>query len=360
MRRSDLASHCGIRKSSVTSLANELLAQRVLCNELPERPRSPLKFERGQWFAIGVSIGVEAVTFARIDLTGEMFGKFSRPLGARTSGRALLEVVLDGLLELRRDSAHADLGVGIALPGIINPLRGTCSYSINIPQLNDTEVGSFLSKNLGEEVRVENDARASLWSAIWFERLPADYRNVIYLDITSGVGSALLINGVPHAGSTFSAGELGHLKAGDENRACRCGKVDCLETYCSIDALRRDIAGIAPELGSLGSASEIAAAAAGNIVVLNVLDRAMERMSGLLSVLVAYVDPEVILLGNQDPAFYETLVPILRKHLCTRLQGCGAEALNIQVVPSAEDSALRGMAGLIFDRAFREWPAVGP
>ena len=78
---------------------------------------------------------------------------------------------------------------------------------------------------------------------------------------------------------------------------------------------------------------------------------AMEHLSSLLAILVAYFDPDVILLGNQDPRFYEVVVPLLEKHLQQRLQGNYQDTVEMQIVPAAQNSALRGVAGLVIDTA---------
>ncbi|MFC1497084.1 ROK family protein [Verrucomicrobiota bacterium] len=352
LKRTELATKYSIRKSSVTSLVDELITREILCNKIAERPRSPMTFTSGKWFAVAVSVFVEEIHFGRIDLTGKIYDKLTLPLKGE-SQKELLEIISDGIGRMLKINPSRSLGIGIAVPGIVNSNDGICNYAINMPQLRDAKIGAYIKSKFNQSVMVENDVRASLWAGIWFERFLSNYRNVIYLDITSGISSALLVNGQRHVGATFSAGELGHMKAGDENRSCRCGKVDCLETYCSIEAICRDIHAIAPELGNLKSAVDIVDAAKDNVVVMNVLDRAMERLCRLLSVLVAYVDPDVILLGNQDPRFYELVLPMLKKHLLTQLQGCSSGEVDMHIVPSAMDSALRGVAGLVIDNAFK-------
>lgn len=108
-----------------------------------------------------------------------------------------------------------------------------------------------------------------------------------------------------------------------------------------------------PQLGELKTASDIASACKENIAAFNVLERAIEKLCALLSVLVAYVDPAAILLGNQDPSFYEVVLPLMERHLAAHLEGCHSQRVDVKIVPAPTDSALRGVAGLVFEKSFR-------
>ncbi len=350
LKRSEIARICGIRKSSITGLVGELIEADVLCAKVPERPRSPLVFTTGEWFAVVAAIEEGELCFARVDLFGKIFDQTVTALSDQ-SYQAVEDALVTGLEKMLAINSDRVLGVGVSIPGIVDAKLGVSRCSINTPYLNGRPIGESLKKRLGVDVVIENDVRAGLWAGIWFEHFLASYNDVLYLEIAQGVGSALLINGKPHIGATFAAGEMGHMRAGSENRACCCGKQDCLETYASIDAIRKDILSIAPHLGPTLTAGDIAEASEDNQVVVNILDRAMEYLSTVLSVLVAYIDPDVILLGNQDPRFYEVVAPLIEKHMLVRLQGHYRTDIDIQVVPSAKHSALRGVAGLVIDQA---------
>ena len=353
LKRSEIARLCGIRKTSITGLVEELVQSGVVCSENPERKRSPLVFTQSEWFAVVAAVDNSEVHFARVDLSGKVTDESAEKI-ADDQYETVEGLLVAGIRKLIGVNPDRVMGVGVSLPGITDSVEGTIKCSINVPQLSGRNIAASFKEKFGVDVIIENDVRASLWAGIWFEHFLASYRDVLYLDIAQGVSSALLMDGRPHAGATFAAGEMGHMQAGDENRACRCGKLDCLEAYCSIDAIKRDIKAVAPQLGELETAVDIADAAADNLVVANILDRAMERLSSVLSVLAAYIDPEVILLGNQDPRFYEVIVPLLKKHLVLRQRGFSSTDVDIQIVPSAGNSALRGAAGLVMDRAFKE------
>jgi len=110
---------------------------------------------------------------------------------------------------------------------------------------------------------------------------------------------------------------------------------------------------VMPSLGNTPSPLELADAIRKNPVAANVADRAMARLGRHVGTLAAYVDPEAILLGDQEPALYEALLPSLRRHIHSEFQGRGTEALPIEVVASPEYAPLRGVAAMVIHEAFQ-------
>ncbi len=352
MRRRELGDICAIRLSSITSLVDELFRAGILANQLEGRPRSPLVFTSDRWFVATLYVTADDLRVALVGLDGAASGESTLELGECSYGE-LFESMCSRLSGILGTAPGRLLGIGVALPGIVDSREGVWHYAAKLPQVRQARIRDELAERFGLPVYVENDVRCSLWAGIWFEQLLGQYQNAIYLSITSGINSALLINSDLHLGATFSAGEIGHLRAGTENRICRCGREDCLESYCSIPALARDLSALLPELGALSGAAGVAEAARQYPVAAEVLQRAMERICVVLSPLVAYVDPQVVLLGNQLPEFYDAVLPFLRHHLSSpRLQGSYGGSVPIEIVRSPSP-ALRGVAGLVLDQVFK-------
>ncbi|MCM8795950.1 MAG: ROK family protein, partial [Candidatus Omnitrophica bacterium] len=57
------------------------------------------------------------------------------------------------------------------------------------------------------------------------------FRNVVCLTLGTGVGGGLVINKAIYRGSTFAAGEIGHLPLNEKGPRCSCGGRGCLEAY---------------------------------------------------------------------------------------------------------------------------------
>jgi predicted NBD/HSP70 family sugar kinase len=102
----------------------------------------------------------------------------------------------------------------------------------------------------------------------------------------------------------------------------------------------------------LKTASDLAARAEEDPLVLNVLDRAARRLARALAGLIAATDPHSLVIGTADRRFSSILHDLLKRHLYTELIGLSGHDAQLVVADPVEDSALRGIAGLVIDRAF--------
>jgi len=62
-------------------------------------------------------------------------------------------------------------------------------------------------------------------------------RHAIVALVGSGVGAAIISDGLPYQGATSSAGEWGHTTLVYGGRQCRCGARGCLEAYVGAEAV---------------------------------------------------------------------------------------------------------------------------
>ena len=66
--------------------------------------------------------------------------------------------------------------------------------------------------------------------------LGRDIRDFVFINIGYGIGSGIISNGNPYWGYDGFSEEFGHTRVEPlygENRTCSCGKINCLECYCS-------------------------------------------------------------------------------------------------------------------------------
>src|SRR5690606_36898737 len=71
--------------------------------------------------------------------------------------------------------------------------------------------------------------------------------DLLYVDVSYGVTSSHVTNGVVRSGGHGGSGELGHVVYDWNGPRCTCGNDGCVMQYVSIPALLRDYAIAAPE-----------------------------------------------------------------------------------------------------------------
>src|SRR5207245_2006165 len=107
-------------------------------------------------------------------------------------------------------SAHAryPAGVGIAIPGVIDPEDGIARYSANL-DLHNVPVAALAREVIPAPVAVENDVRAAAWGEYqWGAGLGTRY--MVYMSAGTGIAAAVIDDGRPYRGISGAAGELGH------------------------------------------------------------------------------------------------------------------------------------------------------
>ncbi len=134
------------------------------------------------------------------------------------------------------------LGIGIALPGLID-LHTGLSYSYLQSEIPATKQFEEIFRH---PVFVENDTKVMALGELAFGAAK-EKQNVLCLNIGSGIGLGMILNGKLYKGNSGYSGEFGHIQVEPEGQLCYCGKIGCLETVASgttmIQRAREEIAG---------------------------------------------------------------------------------------------------------------------
>jgi len=351
MHRVALAHRCRVRKTSVCSIVEELRGDGLVVPDDPCRPRSPVRLSPEGPAAIAAALDPDAVHVARVQLDGSLRSPRTVPLPRPATPETVLELLGECLRPLLAGAGGALLGAGLAMPGLVDPGTGVCLQAANLPGWRDVPVGARLESALGVPVFVDNDVRCHLWDAAWCDRRLAEGDSLAYVEVAAGVGGALVLDGRPVLGAGCAAGEFGHVPVPDNARACRCGRVGCVETLCSLPALLAEIAPLRPNLPPFGTAEDLGRAAAEEPVVMNVLDRSMRILGRALAGALAFVAPRALLFGTPSLALSRALQPLLARQLARDLGEARGARLSILPVVADGRTLLRGVGG----RVIADW-----
>jgi len=337
MSRADLARRTSLTRVTVSDLVSVLIAE-GLVEELGIRPEGrvgkPATFvgmRTAAFQIVAVDLADDAwMRGAVLSLTGDVVVRRSVALEGRTGQGALA-----ALEQLCRDLlAAADrpvIGVGIGSPGVIDSL-GTVVEAPN-RDWYDVPLATDLTERLGVPTHVANDANTAALGEFTYGG--AGGSGLMVLTVGQGVGAGIVLDGALVQGHRHAAGELGHVTVVDDDGAggpapeCACGRRGCLETLLSVPALRRRVAGLAPE------AADAELASVGRLLGI-----------ALAPVVSALNLSEVLFSGPQ-----ELLDGPLRAAALTTIQqrtmpAIGAD-LRLRMASLGEDVALSGAAVLV-------------
>ena len=123
----------------------------------------------------------------------------------------------------------------LSIGGRVNPNTG-CAY--NYFTCVQKPLAEILSEKLGLSVCIDNDTRCMTYGES-LRGVSKGVKNVIFVNISWGIGIGIIIDGRLYLGESGFSGEIGHMHIYNNGIICHCGKTGCMETEASGSALLR-------------------------------------------------------------------------------------------------------------------------
>lgn len=243
LTRADLARSTGLTKVTISDLVAKLIEDGLveetgMTEGLRPGKRAATLAVRDDTFDI-VAIDMsapDAVLGGIFSLRGEQRSALSLDLAGRTGAEAL-DALLDMAGQCVKAATRPVLGIGVGTPGTVDADGSV----ISAPNLgwHDVPLQDIISTHFALPTAVQNDANAAAVAERSFTDGP---NNLIRVQVTTGVGAGILLNGSLILGGSAAAGEIGHVVIDRDGVTCSCGNKGCLETWISVPALRRRVA----------------------------------------------------------------------------------------------------------------------
>ena len=360
--RAEIARETVLQRSTVSTIVDELVAD-ALVEEIGEgestggRRPTLLRLRASGTAAIGVDITPTRTIVAASDLAGRVIEKEEFETDAdfeKTITRAI-----DCVLEFKKGHSQGLEGIGVILPGLVDPSQGKALY---IPYFNwrDLEVERRVSAATGLRVMIDNDANAAALAELWFGRPEmSNARDFIMVFVSEGVGTGIIFDGQIYRGTGGAAGEFGHMIIGQKAPvACSCGSFDCWEAFASgRAALARYGRLTADKSGQLTFAELIDRALEGEEAARTALVETAKYVSIGISNLIVGFSPELVVVGGSiarawplvAEVFGETVERSVRRGLPTA-----------RIIPSTlgEQTTLMGALSLVLANKFAYAPSI--
>lgn len=245
------------------------------------------------------------------------------------------------LLAQARNDGRDPKAIGVGFGGPVETATGRVLVSHQIQGWEGVELRGWFEKQHGLPTVVENDANAAGW-AEYCKGLGRGTKHFFYMNIGSGIGGALVVDGRLHNGQGRGAGEIGHTWVPDWT-ADAPGRADKLENLCSGWAIERRLRGMgtmnwgAP-LHSLcgGDAQRVTcallaeAARSGDAFALAEVNHVAETVALAMANVITIFHPERIALGGGVVLMGDVLLRPLHEALERRVFGpyCGMYLLS--------------------------------
>jgi len=178
---------------------------------------------------IGVDFEARNVRATAVDFSQQPLKQAHRTINRGETAGRVLERIESAIAEVRRVDDLPVLGIGLGVPGTIDPARGLALAYDLIPGWLNVPIAARLRERFGVPVHLENNIRSIALAEQWFG-LGRGVRNFICLGIRSGIGAGVVVNGQLLHGHHLQAGEIGRW-------VCAPPEAQSLEHTASISAL---------------------------------------------------------------------------------------------------------------------------
>jgi glucokinase len=260
---------------------------------------------------IGVDVGGTKIAISLVSQSGDILASLRRPTDVSAS-----EATLDSIANAVKEFAEInglDLqtfdAIGFGIPGLVDAEKGIGIASVNLGWEN-VPVRANLESRLGVPCVINNDVRAGALGEARFGAARG-LKNLVYLNIGTGVSAVILLDGKFFTGVRGLAGEIGHAILVPDGPVCKCGGRGCFEAVASGPGIAEwTLTKIANGGASLLSdqvlekglpltAENVFAAAQDNDeLALESLVEIGELMAHSLQYLALAYDPDVIVIGG--------------------------------------------------------------
>lgn len=240
-----------ISRPTTTSYISELLEKGIVVETGKGKSTTAggkratlIDFNKKAGYMLGVMIGVRSIRFALSDFCLNFLKKFKIETEEWKGSKSVIEKVVSNL-NMIIDGENVDkkkiIGIGIGATGLVDSLKGRVIFSPNLKGWKGIDLKNIIEDAMGIPVFIENECRVQ---AIAEKKFGAakDIENFVSIETGTGIGTGVFINNKLIIGNIGMAGEVGHIITDmASNKLCHCGNNGCLETLCSIQALREDI-----------------------------------------------------------------------------------------------------------------------
>ncbi|WP_088103918.1 ROK family protein [Halalkalibacter urbisdiaboli] len=185
-------------------------------------------------YIVGIDLGGTQIRVGLFSDTGQLIDKRATLTLAQEGPDNVIERLITFIQAvITENSADGSVsGIGIGSPGPLDVFEGVIKSPPNLPGWVNIPLRQILENQFNVPVYLNNDANAAVLGE-YFHGGGKGKKNVVYLTISTGVGSGVIDNGQLQLGGNGSAAEVGHMIINPLGPLCGCGNKGCVEAYVS-------------------------------------------------------------------------------------------------------------------------------
>ncbi len=301
-------------------------------------------------FTFGVELLSKEISLVLLDFKSEVIFQRTYEIEYTKDPEKIadqIKTIVDTVIKEFKVPKKKILGLGLAMPGIVDSDKGRILYSIGF-DLHSVNFKEILESRFDFDIELENDANAGALGAKWLSKSENMVRDLLYLVVHqnfTGMGAGFIINHELHRGSNSAAGEVrtflpdGFLK-NSVKEASAIYKSEC--RLCEKFKNGKQIT----------VSDVIQSAKSGDSGAIYVLKELAKEFGKKIVQLVDLLNPELIIIGGDICEAEEFIEPAIRKAILNDVISEYAQNTRLKFSQFKSFSGAIGGASLIFQKFF--------
>lgn len=262
-------------------------------------------------YYLGIDVGGMSIKGGIVDKNGNILYKESIPTKPERNYIEIIEDIANlctSLIDKQGIKKELVFGIGIGIPGTIDPEKGIIVYANNI-NFQKVPIKKELSKHFNCPIQIGNDANVAALGELRFGN-GKGANDLILITLGTGIGTGIIVDNKIVLGRGGAGGEGGHIGFVYNGKKCSCGRKGCWEAYASAsaliamttDAVEKDplglMASLAREEGKVSGKTAFIAAKNGDKKGEAIVSKYIKYVSDGIISLVNIFRPDMVLIGG--------------------------------------------------------------
>ncbi len=352
--RSELRRITGLSRTAVVSRVSALVDAGLLLvgEELPStggRPAEALVFNADAAVVVAIAVGRSRNQIGVYDLDGQQLASDARDHEAGLGPDTVMPEVAARLARMLDPIDAAVAGIGLSLPGAVDPERGASVDSPVIGLWDGVPLAPYLAAVCDAPLLLANDTEALARSQL-FPRPPVS--DLLVLKASTGLGLSPVSHGRTLSGRSGATGEIGHTKiAAADGLVCRCGATGCLEAVAGGWALAQRLSAAGKPAAHVRDV--VATALEGDADARGLLRESGRHVGTVLAVAVNLLNPQAVVIGGDMAGAFDLFVAGVRESVYAGATPAAARDLQFLPATYGDTAGLVGCAAAAIEHALR-------
>lgn len=317
--------------------------------------RKPVKLmiNSDKAYILSIEIEVKQIKIVIFNLNMKAVSLSTIPIIAKDNYLDTLKQIfseIDRMIEEKHLKLDDLLGIGVAVPGLIDKAKGILEFAPNLGW-KGVPITRIFKETYNLPIILNNEAKAAAIGerALVYPKV----NNMVFVSINEGIGCGIFLNGKLYRGASGNAGEFGHITIDTDGPLCHCGNRGCWEIFASENYIMNNYLKLPTSNPRLSKKEVYQLGKNGDQRIRAIFSETGKNIGIGLVNIINGLSPELLVIGGGIVNIKEFIYEEMIKRLQESALSVNYKKTNIKFSKLGSLAAVCGMAELIINERIR-------